>query len=90
MTTVAITLRDEDQRFIEEAVKSGAFITKSEVVASALELLKTREEIRKARRAELKKEIQKGIDQLERGETVEFNTKSFLAEMHAKHAAHPA
>lgn len=87
MTTVAITLRDEDDRFIEEAVKSGSFLTKSEVVAIALDLLKTREEFRKARRAELKREIQKGIDEVSRGEVVDFDSKSFLAGMHAKQAA---
>lgn len=87
MTTVPITLKDEDQRFIEEAIKSGSYVTKSEVVATALELLKTHEEIRKTRRAELKREIQKGIDQLERGETVEFDLHSFLAEMRTKHPA---
>lgn len=90
MTTVAITLRDEDERFIEEAVKSGVYITKSEVVARALELLKNREEIRKAHRMELKKEIQKGIDQLERGETVEFDVETFLAGLHAKRAGQTA
>jgi antitoxin ParD1/3/4 len=90
MTTVAITLRDADERFIEEAVKSGAYVTKSEVVAKALELLKAREEIRKARRAELKKEIQKGLDELDRGETVEFDLPSFLAAMHAKHSSDQA
>ncbi|MEO6848111.1 MAG: type II toxin-antitoxin system ParD family antitoxin [Chthoniobacterales bacterium] len=87
MTTVAITLKDEDERFIDEAVKSGSYVTKSEVVAMALDLLKMREEFRKARRTELKKQIQKGISELERDEVVEFETKSFLAEMRTKHAA---
>ena len=90
MTTVVVTLRDEDERFLEEAVKFGSFITKSEVIATALELLRKRGEIRTSRRDELKKEIQKGVDQLERGETVEFNVESFLAEMHTKHAAQTA
>lgn len=86
MITVPITLREEDQRFIEEAVKSGSFLTTSEVVAIALDLLKTREEFRKARRAELQREIQKGIDEVACGKVVEFDSKSFLAEMHARHA----
>jgi antitoxin ParD1/3/4 len=72
MTTLSITLRDEDGSFIENAVQSGSYLTQSEVVATALELLKTHEELRVIRRAQLKKEVQKGIDELDRGETVEF------------------
>jgi|GEM_PF-2091746 len=36
MTTVAISLNDEDQHFLEEAVKSGRYFSESEVVAEAL------------------------------------------------------
>ena len=72
MTTLSITLRDEDGHFIENAVQSGSYLTPSEVVATALELLKTHEELRQIRREHLKKEVLKGIDQLDRGETVEF------------------
>jgi antitoxin ParD1/3/4 len=87
MTTVAITLKDEDERFIDEAVKSGSYLTKSEVVAIALELLKGKNEALTSHRAKLKIEIAKGLLQLERGETVDFNQQSFLAEVHAGHAA---
>ena len=80
MTRVAITFKDEDKRFIEEAVKSGAYLTKSEVVAIALGLLKTREKLRETCRAELRKEIQKGIDQLDRGETVKFTARDIKRE----------
>ena len=72
MTTLSITLRDEDGHFIENAVQSGSYLTQSEVVATALELLKSHEELRLIRRERLKKEIQKGIEELDRGETVEF------------------
>jgi antitoxin ParD1/3/4 len=80
---VEITLRDADRHFIEEAIKSGSYVTQSEVVASALDLLKTHEEWRRARRAAIKTEIAKGIDQLARGETAAFDTESFLAKLHA-------
>ena len=33
MTTVAISLKDEDQHFLEEVVKSGRYLSESEVVA---------------------------------------------------------
>ena len=78
MTTITITLRDEDQSFIADAVKSGSYITKSEVVATALELLKSREDLRQFRRAHLKREIQKGITQIDSGETAEFSAKDIM------------
>lgn len=90
MNTVAITLNDEHEQFIREAVESGSFTTKSELVATALDLLKMREDLRRARRGQLKAEIQKGIAELDRGETAEFELPAFLAEMRVKHAARPA
>ena len=47
MTTVAIALKDEDRKFIEEVVKSGRYLSESEVVAEALSELKVREAIRR-------------------------------------------
>jgi antitoxin ParD1/3/4 len=87
MTTVAITLNDEHEQFIREAVDTGTFATKSEVVAIALEMLKVREELRRARRAELKREIDKGIADLDSGNVVPFDLEQFLADMRAKHPA---
>jgi antitoxin ParD1/3/4 len=73
MTTVSITLRDEDQSFIQNAVESGFYLTQSEVVAAALEMLKTREELARVRREQLKEQVLRGVEQLDRGETAEFN-----------------
>ena len=87
MTTVAITLNDEHEQFIRAAVNAGAFTSESEVVATALEILQARNA---ARRVELKREIQKGIDELDRGETAEFNLQSFLGEMNAIRALNAA
>lgn len=87
MTTVAITLNEDHEKFIRDAVDGGSFTTKSEVVATALDILKTREELRKARRAELKREIEKGIVELDAGKTAEFDLAGFLADMKAKRAA---
>jgi len=70
MTTVAISLNEEDQRFLEEIVKSGRFFSESEVVAEALSELKVREAIRREKIAELRAKVQVGIDQADRGEFV--------------------
>ena len=87
MTTVAITLNDEHEQFIREAVDAGSFTSKSEVVATALEILKAREDSRRAKRLELKREIEKGIADFENGRTVEFNLDAFLADVKSKRAA---
>lgn len=78
MTTRSITLRDEHESLIQQAVKSGRFLSESEVVAEALNEFQAREELRRIRREHLKKEIQKGIDELDRGETVEFNAADIM------------
>ena len=87
MTTRSITLRDEHENLIQEALKSGRYLSESEVVAEALSEFQVHEEIRRAKFAELKAKIQVGIDELDRGETVEFSLESFLAARHAEHAA---
>ena len=53
----------------------GAYGTRNDVVATALEVLKTQELLRKAHRVELKEEIQTGIDQWRRGETADFTAE---------------
>lgn len=84
MTTVAFTINEDHEKFIHDVVEDGSFMTKSEVVATALEILRTRESLRRAKRAELKREIEKGIADYDNGRTADFNLESFLADMHAK------
>ena len=85
MTTRSITLRDEHEKVIRDALESGRFLSDSEVVAEALNEFQIREEIRRAKFAELRAKIQVGIDQLDRGETAEFDLEKFLAARNAEH-----
>lgn len=80
MTTVAITLREEDERFLDEVVKSGRFLTHSDAVAEALADLKVREAIREQRISELRSKVQAGVEQANRGEFVEFSAQDIIAE----------
>jgi len=88
MTTRPITLRDEHEILIQEALESGRYISESEVVAAALSEFQVHEEIRRARFAELKSKIQVGIEQLDRGETAGFDLNVFLVARNAEHAGH--
>ena len=76
MTTIAVTLREDHQKFIEAAVKSGRYVSENEVVAAAIAELKMQEELRQSRIAELRKEVQIGLDQLDRGEGVEWDMEA--------------
>lgn len=87
MTTRSIILRDEHEALIQQAIESGRYLSESEVIAEALSEFQVHEEIRRAKFIELKTKIQEGIDELDRGETIEFNLESFLAARHAEHAA---
>ena len=79
MTTVKITLRDEDQHFIERAMQAGRYVSESEAVADALAELRAREELRTVRLDELRAQVQVGIDELERGEGADWNAEDVKA-----------
>jgi antitoxin ParD1/3/4 len=80
MSTIAVTIKEADRRFIEEAMKSGRYLSESEVVADAIAELKAREQIRRAQLAELKADIDIGIQQLNRGEGRTWNAEDIKAE----------
>jgi antitoxin ParD1/3/4 len=60
-----LTLTADQEKIVESLVASGSFSDPSEVVNKALQMLKRHEELRR--------EIQIGIDQLDRGEGVEYD-----------------
>ncbi len=80
MKNLAITLQDEDVIFIENAIKSGRYLTESDVISFALAAFEVHEEIQKQRFVRLKAKIQLGIDQADRGEFAEFNLEDIKAQ----------
>jgi putative addiction module CopG family antidote len=90
MTKVTITLKDEDQFFIETAMKSGRYVTESEAVADAISELRAREELPQARLAELRAKVIIGIEELERGDCAEWNVEEVKAEGRALLASRQA
>lgn len=79
MTTVAIALNDEDQKFIQEAVRSGRYFSESEVIADALSEMKVREAIRRSKIDDLRTKVQVGTEQADRGDFVEFTAEDVKA-----------
>ena len=66
---MSINLPDELQRYLDDAVARGEFASREELLTDAVRLHRERAERIKALRAE----IQKGIDELDRGEVHEIH-----------------
>ncbi|MCL1468792.1 type II toxin-antitoxin system ParD family antitoxin [Argonema galeatum] len=66
-----VSLTPELEKFVQEKVKSGRYLSASEVVREALRLLQEEDQIRQLRLEKLRKEIAMGIEQLDRGEGVD-------------------
>ena len=88
-----ITLPSDLAAFVTSKVKAGAFPTPSEVVGEGLRLLQERDELERQRLDHLRREIDRGIEQSERGETQSFNA-AFVERIKARgrerrHGAQP-
>jgi antitoxin ParD1/3/4 len=70
-STLNISLTPELDKFVSTRVRSGRYLTASEVVREALRLLEEQEKIREMRLMELKGQIQLGLDQIKRNEIVD-------------------
>lgn len=63
-----VSLTPHLEKYVKEKVKSGLYNSSSEVVREALRLMGERDRLRDIRLEELRKEIQVGIDQADRGQ----------------------
>lgn len=63
-----VSLTKELERLVAAKVKTGRYLSASEVMREALRLLEERDQLQQLRLAELRRELKKGLDQLDRGE----------------------
>lgn len=75
-----VHLGETFDKFVAELIASGLYKSQSEVIQEGLRLLKEREDLRKLKLEELRQEIHKGIDSLERGEGSPFDVEEIKAE----------
>ena len=68
-----ITLPPELEKMVEEKVKSGCYDSPSQVVREGLQLLREQDHIKQLRLEELRREIQKGIDDMREGRYTVYN-----------------
>ena len=72
MPTRNISLTPEQDAFIEEAVKSGEYQNASEAVRDALRALQQRRREDSLKLEALRRQIDAGVDALDRGEFIEI------------------
>ncbi len=66
-----VSLTPELEQFVYDKVKSGRYLSASEVVREALRLLEERDHLHQAKLAELRQHLAIGIEQADRGELID-------------------
>ena len=79
MPTLNVSLTPEFADFIEEAVTSGSYVSASEVVRDALRLMRQEQESEVAKLALLRKAVDAGLAQSERGEFSERSVANIFS-----------
>lgn len=82
MTQLAVNVPEELGNFIEASVAAGDFAGHNELIAQALYSFRDQHELDRIKLERLRKDIQVGLDQIERGEVVtDFDAGEFLGQM---------
>jgi antitoxin ParD1/3/4 len=68
-----ISIPRQLEDWIAEKVKTGMYQTASEVVREALRLLREQEDLKQLRTQELRRQLQAGVEQLDRGAARAFD-----------------
>ena len=71
-----VSLSPELERFVEEKVRVGQYRTADEVISSALSILRQQESLSAEDIADLRREIELGIEQLDRGESAPWDAEA--------------
>jgi antitoxin ParD1/3/4 len=76
-----ISLGAQWEEFVSENVRTGRYLSASEVVREGLRLLQDREQLRRIRIEELQREVDKGMSELDRGEYKELSEEGMRLHM---------
>jgi len=71
---MTVTLTAEQEQFITEQLKDGHYRSAADVVAQSLGMLRAQEEFIRSNVMELREKIAVGMEQIQRGETVDGKT----------------
>jgi len=82
-----VSLTPELEQLIHKKVETGMYLSASEVVREALRLLEERDKLQAMKFEEIRKEIQIGIDQANRGEVAPLDLPGTLAKVRGRRRA---
>ena len=81
-----VSLTPELEQLIHQKVKSGRYLSASEVVREALRLLQEQDQLRELKLDELRKFVAVGIEQADRGEAAPLDVDATLARVRSRKA----
>jgi antitoxin ParD1/3/4 len=76
-----VSLTKELAQLVDDKVKSGLYHTASEVIREGLRLLDERDRLYQLRLQELRADVKKGLDQLDRGEGKPFDPEAMKRQL---------
>lgn len=79
-----ISLRPDLEKFVEEKVRQGQYENVDAVLNNAVEMLKAQDEMSPEDLEALRREIDIGLEQADRGEFVEFTAEDIIREGEAE------
>ena len=79
-----VSLTPELEQLIHHKVKSGRYLSASEVVREALRLLQEQDQLRELKLDGLRKFVAVGIDQADRGELAPLDVDATLARVRSR------
>jgi antitoxin ParD1/3/4 len=83
-----VSLTPQLEEFVKAKVKSGRYLSSSEVVREGLRLLDERDRLADERLSALKREIALGIEQADRGEVSPLDLDEIFEEVRSQVQAH--
>ncbi len=82
-----VSLTPELEEMVSRKVESGLYNSASEVIREGLRLLKEQDDLRRMRQEEVRREVLKGYEQAQRGESQSLDVESVKAEGRKRLAA---
>lgn len=74
-----VSLTPELEEMVNQKVESGLYNSASEVIREGLRLLKEQDDLRRIRQEELRREVLKGYEQSQRGESRPLDVEAIKA-----------
>ncbi len=79
-----VSLTPELEKLVQEKVKSGRYLSASEVVREALRLLQEQDQLRELRLEELRKFVAVGVEQADRGQLAPLDVDATLGRVRSR------